>query len=187
MITLFQFPPAWGIANISPFCLTVETYLRMAELPYQCKYTMRVKRAPKGKLPFIIDGEQTIPDSHFILAYLKQHYGDPLDQHLSSAQHSMAYAVRALLNEQLYWVGVYYRWGTDSGWQAYRDILFSRLPWYARRLVESQVKRYMNKRLKMQGIGLHQPHEIAQLGQEAIHALASYLSDQPYFFLRAAQ
>jgi hypothetical protein len=33
MITLYQFPPAWGVLNPSPFCMKVEMYLRMVELP----------------------------------------------------------------------------------------------------------------------------------------------------------
>jgi len=35
MIKLYQFHPAWGLPNPSPFCMKVETYLRMAGLPYE--------------------------------------------------------------------------------------------------------------------------------------------------------
>ena len=34
MIKLYQFKPAWGLPNPSPFCMKVETYLRMAGLSY---------------------------------------------------------------------------------------------------------------------------------------------------------
>ena len=34
MIQLHQFAPAWGM-SASPFCLKLETYLRMAEIPYE--------------------------------------------------------------------------------------------------------------------------------------------------------
>ena len=33
MIKLFQFPPAFGLPNASPFCMKLETWLRMAGLP----------------------------------------------------------------------------------------------------------------------------------------------------------
>ena len=33
MIKLFQFEPAFGLANASPFCMKLETYLRMGEQP----------------------------------------------------------------------------------------------------------------------------------------------------------
>ncbi len=35
MIKLFQFAPAFGLPNASPFCMKLETYLRMAGLPFQ--------------------------------------------------------------------------------------------------------------------------------------------------------
>ena len=35
MIKLYQFKPAWGLPNPSPFCMKVETYLRMAGLSYE--------------------------------------------------------------------------------------------------------------------------------------------------------
>lgn len=35
MIKLYQFEPAFGLANASPFCMKLETYLRMADLPFE--------------------------------------------------------------------------------------------------------------------------------------------------------
>lgn len=35
MLTLYQFEPAWGLPNASPFCMKLETYFRMANLDYQ--------------------------------------------------------------------------------------------------------------------------------------------------------
>ena len=35
MITLHQPPRAWGMPNVSPFCVKLETYLRMTGVEYQ--------------------------------------------------------------------------------------------------------------------------------------------------------
>ena len=35
MIQLYQFEPAFGLPNASPFCMKVETWLRMAALPFE--------------------------------------------------------------------------------------------------------------------------------------------------------
>ena len=51
MITLHQFPPAWGLPNASPFCMKVETYLRMCNLPYTTVNVLNPAKGPKGKLP----------------------------------------------------------------------------------------------------------------------------------------
>ena len=34
MIKLYQYSPAFGLPNASPFCMKLETYLRMAQLPF---------------------------------------------------------------------------------------------------------------------------------------------------------
>ena len=79
MIKLHQFAPAFGLPNASPFCMKVETYLRMAGLPYELVNSGDIFRAPKKKLPFIDDGGELVADSSFIIDHLKSRHGDPLD------------------------------------------------------------------------------------------------------------
>ena len=45
-IKLYQFPPALGLPNASPFCMKLETYLRMAGLPFENKYTPHLRQHP---------------------------------------------------------------------------------------------------------------------------------------------
>ena len=52
MITLYQTPVAWGMPNLSPFCFKLESYLRMAGLPYTAKLA-QLPHAPKGKVPYV--------------------------------------------------------------------------------------------------------------------------------------
>ncbi|MGC3250889.1 glutathione S-transferase family protein, partial [Pseudomonas aeruginosa] len=51
MISLFQFPAAFNVPNASPYCLKLETRLRLAGLEYQVKVVSDPRKAPKGKLP----------------------------------------------------------------------------------------------------------------------------------------
>ena len=55
-IKLFQFPRMFGIPNVSPFCCKLETWLRIAKVPYEVVDTPDPRKGPKGKLPFIEDG-----------------------------------------------------------------------------------------------------------------------------------
>ena len=57
-ITLYQYQPWMGLPNPSPFCMKLETYLRMAQLPFVApQISLRqMGRAPKGKLPYVRDG-----------------------------------------------------------------------------------------------------------------------------------
>jgi len=85
MIRLYQFAPAFGLPNASPFCMKVETFLRMAGLSYECPRDADLRKAPKGKLPYIVDEGAVVSDSSFIVDHLKRKYGDPLDSHLGAA------------------------------------------------------------------------------------------------------
>ncbi|MGC1306267.1 MAG: hypothetical protein WA885_03485 [Phormidesmis sp.] len=63
MIALYQFAPALGVRCPSPLCLKLETYLRMAGLPYQVAANANLLKAPKKKLPYITDNGRVVADS----------------------------------------------------------------------------------------------------------------------------
>jgi glutathione S-transferase len=66
--------------------------------------------APKGKLAYIVDGQEKIADSNFIVDYLKRSYGDPLDAKLAPAERAAGHAMKRMIEENLYWVIVAERW-----------------------------------------------------------------------------
>ncbi len=72
MIQLHQYSPMFGIPNPSPFCMKLETWLRMAGLPFEVVRVVDPRKGPKGKVPWIDDGNQTIADSGFIIEYLEK-------------------------------------------------------------------------------------------------------------------
>ena len=49
MIKLYQFPAAWGLPNPSPYCMKLEVYMRLAEIPYEIVTWHDPRKAPKGK------------------------------------------------------------------------------------------------------------------------------------------
>jgi glutathione S-transferase len=87
LITLHQFVPTFGLPNASPFCMKLETWLR---------------KAPKSKMPYIVDHGRVVSDSSFIIEYLKATCGDKLDAWLSAEQHAVALALQRRLEEILY-------------------------------------------------------------------------------------
>ena len=96
MIKLHQFARTWGIPNLSHFCCKLETYLRIADIPYQVVTSIPTK-APKGKLPFIEDNNKKISDSALIIQHMKQTYGDKLDADLSSSEKADSLSMQRLL------------------------------------------------------------------------------------------
>ena len=181
MIKLHQFPRTWGLPNLGQFNVKVETYLRMAELPYEIVETLPLN-APKGKLPFIEDKGNKIPDSSFIIEYLKQEYGDPLDKHLSAEQKAIALAMQRLLEEHFYWVGMYSRWQySEQNWQINKRAIFSPLPALIREIVAIFTRKSINKQIYGHGMARHSTEEVFHLGQLDLQALADFLADKPYF------
>src|SRR6185503_16489589 len=112
MIRLHGYAPLWGLSDLSPFVTKVEVYLRLAKLPYELvPFSPEMFAcAPKGKYPCIVDGEETIPDSSFIIEHLKRKYGDPLDAKHAPAERAAGHAIKRMLEENFYWVIVAERW-----------------------------------------------------------------------------
>ena len=183
MIKLFQFAPALGLPNASPFCMKVETYLRMADLPFEIpRATLgHLRNAPKGKMPYIEDQGRLVADSSFIIDYLKATYGDPLDGWLDAPQEAVALAFARLLEENLYWAVIYTRWVEPQGWQLTRSAFFGTLSAPLKWVLPALARRGIIKELHGQGMGRHSREEIMTIGRRDISALADFLSDKPYF------
>jgi glutathione S-transferase len=181
MIKLYQFAPAWDVPNLSPFCVKVETYLRMAGLPYEVVDAIPLQ-GPKGKLPFIEDDGKRIGDSRFIIEYLKQTYGDGVDGHLTPPERAVSNAMQRLIEDDLYWVFVFARWGKrDENWAENRRAIFGRLPPVVRHLVAALARRHMLKQMRGQGMGRHTAAEIYRLGRQDLDALSDHLGEKPWF------
>lgn len=178
-VILYQGPRAFGTPNMSPFCIKVEMYLRMANIPYTVK-GWNPARAPKGKMPVLGHDGKLIGDSSFIIEYLKRTFGDSVDSHLTAEQHALGRAVQRMLEEASYFVGLYARWMEDDSWPLVRDAIFKRLPLMVRLLMPRKVRRRMRRILDMQGTGRHSRDEIYELGKRDLSAVAALLGDKPY-------
>ncbi len=184
MIKLYQFPPAFGLPNMSPFCMKVETYLRMAGLEYECPRGAHLTKSPKGKMPYVEDtnaGGKLVADSTFIIDYLKRTHGDALDAKLSARERALALVIQRTFEESLYWTAVYSRWIEDAGFAIVGEAAFARLKFPMRQLVPVFARRVMRKALHGQGMGRHSRDEIYAIGCRDISALAELLGEQAYF------
>ena len=182
MITLCQFTtsPVWGI-NPSPFCMKVETYLKLAGVPYRAVATLPMK-APKGKLPFILEEDgRAIPDSGRIVAHLEATRGAPLDGGLTPDQRALGHLIRRTCEESLFFVALYGRWFDEPGWSVLRPLFFGRMAPPLKWIVPSLVRRGLRRDLLGQGTLRHSRDEIYALGCADLDALAGILGDQAFF------
>jgi glutathione S-transferase len=181
MIKLYQYAPAFGLPNASPFCMKVETYLRMAGLPYECPRGVGPFKSPKGKLPYIDDNGKVVADSTFIIDYLKATYGDKLDARLSATDRALGVVIQRTFEESLYWPSVYSRWIDDAGFAKTKDVFFARMKFPLRQIIPLFARRGLRSQLHAQGTGRHSRDEIYAIGCRDITALAALLGDKAYY------
>ncbi len=171
----------WGLPSISPFCLKLDTYLRMVERNAKVVVDATPFKAPKRKLPYIEYGGRVIGDSDFIIQYLNDKFGYDLNRDLTPAEKAIALGFRRLCEENLYWVMVYDRWMLEENWSRTKELLLGAIPTMVRPLVAIFANRGVRQELVGHGIGRHSSDEIHQIGIRDLNALADFLGDKPFF------
>ena len=180
MIKLYQFAAGYGLPNFSPFCMKLETYLRIAQLDYEVVNLGNTRRTPKGKLPFINDNGTVVADSQLAIRHLNRVYDIDLDKHLNAKQIAISRAFQGMLDEKFYWTVVYSRWIDPQGWSVAKRIFFSSMPQGVKQIAPKVAQSMVKKQLHAQGTGRHSAQEIYQIGIECIDALSDYLEDKPF-------
>ncbi len=180
-IKLFQFPRMFAIPNLSPFCCKLETWLRIARIPYEVIDTPDPRKAPKGKLPFIEDAGVRIGDTSLIVDHLAKTRNIDLDRHLDPAQRAIALLVQRTLEEHYAFIILYTHFIREGGWR-YTRASFDSLPAVARALVASMVRRRMRTILWTQGILRHSEEDIIEAGLRDWRAVLSVMGEGPFFF-----
>jgi len=183
MIRLFIFPPLMaGTPNPGPFCVKLETALRLAGVQYETCHVTRPDQGPKGKIPYVeIEGER-IGDSTLILERLKETRGIDLDAHLSPRERAQSHALQRMLEERLYTILVYSRWIEPTNWEKIRKLFFGNMPLPLRLIVPRKAHKGTVEKLHSQGIGRHKRDEIYAFGAKDLDALSEVLGDKPFVF-----
>jgi glutathione S-transferase len=183
MIRLFIFPPLIkGTPNPGPFCIKLETALRLAGVAYETSLVRNPSEGPKGKAPFVeIDGER-IGDSTLILQKLKDEQGVDLDLRLTPRERAQSHALQRMMEERLYMVLVYSRWIEPGNWAKLRQIFFGAMPMPLRFLVPRAARKRVRRNLHGHGIGRHSREEIYALGASDLAAISTVLGDKPFLF-----
>jgi glutathione S-transferase len=180
-IKLFQFPRMFGIPNLSPFCCKLETWLRIARIPYEVVDTPDPRKGPKGKLPFVEDGGVRIADSSRIIDHLVTTRGIDPDARLDAGQRAIALLVQRTLEEHYAFVLAYTHLLRGEGFRHTRT-RFDSVPAVVRPLVSRVVQGRIRDLLWTQGILRHSDEEIVESALRDWRAVLAVMSDGPFFF-----
>ncbi|KAK8754398.1 hypothetical protein OTU49_016061 [Cherax quadricarinatus] len=173
-VVLHMFPRGHFSPSLSPFVVKLETYLRMAEIPYQVDYDEPF--GPKGKCPWITLNGEEIGDSQLIMERLGSMYNKNFSSALTQEQKAVAQAMRIMVDEHLVWCLVVWRYIVDGGRSLLACMEWPRFT----RLFIPRLKYKIEKVAKLQGIGRHSSTEVEEMGRKDIAALSVYLGNNQY-------
>ncbi len=180
MITLFTFGPAFGLPDPSPFVTKAEVLLKLAGVAYQ-KKRADVRKAPKGKLPFIRDESgAVIADSTLIRFYLEHNRGIEFDKGLSPAERGAAWMIEKFCEDHIYWVVMRERWLIDANFDKGPRHFFDPLPKLVRPLIIARVRRDLRRSLWAQGAGRHSASELEEIASRGINGLADFIGGKKF-------
>jgi glutathione S-transferase len=178
MLTLYSYPMLFGVADNNGYGLKVFAFLRLAGVPFRHEHIFDASKAPRGQLPYIVDGDDTVGDSETILAYVTDKYAVRLDAGLTEAQRAQNLLITRMLDD-LYWVMSYSRWKDERYWHLFRDALLREHPSLT---IEglAKAKEFNAQRYYYQGIGRFDPDAAMARGLADLKALATLIPAQGF-------
>ncbi|MEZ4380425.1 MAG: Tom37 metaxin N-terminal-like domain-containing protein [Nannocystaceae bacterium] len=187
-LTLYGFGTLGALCDVSPFVHKLENYLRLAGLAYD-KRAGNIRTAPRGKLPYIEHEGRQIPDSQGVIRYLREAGLADLDAGLDAAARADAFALRSMIERDLYFAVTYVRWQRDEGWAAYgptiRGIIASSgVPSFLLGMIVGAVRKATLKQLFAQGTGRMDEAEIIDHARRIFETLDQFAARRggPFFF-----
>uniref|UniRef100_A0A8R1DGZ8 Failed axon connections n=1 Tax=Caenorhabditis japonica TaxID=281687 RepID=A0A8R1DGZ8_CAEJA len=183
VVYLYQFPRTRHLPNLSPFCMKVETWLRMSDIKYEIPNFNFTVRSKEGTLPFVeLNGKEYF-DSNFILRDVDASLKHPsLDDHLSAEQKSTSRAFEAMTEKSLA-ISVWHHRMENVGklldsfdpksfgiFGSLFKVIDSRF--YASALL---------RRISGSDIGFHSRDDIIAIGSEDLKSISKYLGNKHFF------
>ena len=182
MLELVTLPPAFGMRNVSPFCLKIEMLLASLELEFTLSELTDPRKAPKGKLPSLIADGRKIPDSELITEYLDSLTGGKVFAGLSAQQKGQGYALTRLAEDHLYWLMVASRWLDDDWWPNVVQGFFGSLPFFLRPIASGLARRQVAQTYQLHGLGRHSLEQQKGFARRDLEALAGTVPSGGFLF-----
>ncbi len=186
-IVLWQSPPCWGMGSTSPFCVKLESWLRMTGLAYEARVLNGLPRSSTRKIPYVeLPEGRLIADSSEIIDTLTIERNVTLDAGLDGRARGLAVAVTRLLEDHFYWAIAWDRWIPKAHWEKTRVAYFGALPGPLRWLVPPLARRSVRRALHAQGFGRMTEAMILDRAARDLSAVAALLGEQEHLLGRPA-
>ncbi|XP_062569153.1 failed axon connections homolog isoform X2 [Saccostrea cucullata] len=160
--------------SLTPFAVKLETYLRMAKVPFQNEFDSGTNKSSKGKMTWIEYNGEEVADSEFCIKYINKTFNIDLDKDFTDEERAIAYSLQKVAEEYFYWTFVLSRWVYDEG---NRLTKYIKIPWILRKLM----KRASAKQANAQGLGRHSQEEVETIIVECLTNFSNFLGKKKFF------
>lgn len=178
------------IGGASPYIYKLETWLRLAGIPYVPRImspTKLMETAPRGLVPYIdLDGE-IISDSSIIIERLEVLHNDPLnDNRLTREQHAQGGMIKSLCEHELFYILAYGRF-IDGDYRAWCEHFFSgdNLPEDQLDATYENFRAFVKERLDVWRLGRYDADFVRQELRKCLEILSCMLGEGPWLFGKA--
>ncbi|KAL8583415.1 hypothetical protein ACOMHN_057871 [Nucella lapillus] len=161
--------------SMIPFAVKLETYLRMAKIPYQTENSF--ERSSKQKYPWITYNGEDIADSDFCIQHLNKIRNVNLNSWLTTEQCAIAVAFQRLVEDNLYWVLFVTCWVNEINADFLQKAPLFDLPML---MVKLTVIPALGKMAWAQGTGRHSPADVRQIARKDLTALSDFMGSKKF-------
>ncbi|XP_067666042.1 failed axon connections homolog isoform X1 [Haliotis asinina] len=158
--------------SMTPFAVKLETYLRMAKIPYQNVHAFQP--SSKGKYTWIEYNGQAVADSTLCIEFLNKKLGVDLNRNLSPAEKGVARAMQTMVEDHLYWFLVLFRCQYDN------DKSFLLSTFKMGKFMFWMIRRNLKKQTWSQGLGRHTEEEGTDMFKKDLQSLSDFVGTKKF-------
>lgn len=179
MITIFQFPPAFGLpVSVSPYCAKLEAYLRLTGRKYATAVG-DVRKSPNKAVPYVTGlGDGLVADSHDIISELERQ-GPTLDEGLSTEDAELGFRLERRAESDLYFACLHARFVEDAGWAHQKATVKALVPWVLSPILVPVIRSSQVKKCRENDFPDAGSYPRAE---SAADEIAEQLGDKPFLF-----
>uniref|UniRef100_A0A914XLC2 Uncharacterized protein n=1 Tax=Plectus sambesii TaxID=2011161 RepID=A0A914XLC2_9BILA len=177
VVYLYQFHRSPVVPNLSPFCLKLETWLRINDIKHEVVPSWMM-RSKEGLLPFVELNGEHIADSQLILFKLSKHFNK--EDKLSKEKLAVARAVDRMIEGSLLFTLTCFKVVKNTAKSIHPSVSGVPLPEFVTNLVAPLIHEQIKGRLIANGMYKHDEADIIEIMRRDLQAISDILGSNKF-------
>uniref|UniRef100_A0A914XCF4 Uncharacterized protein n=1 Tax=Plectus sambesii TaxID=2011161 RepID=A0A914XCF4_9BILA len=177
VVYLYQFHRSPVLPNLSPFCLKLETWLRLNDVKYEVVPSWMM-RSKEGLLPFVELNGEHIADSQLILFKLSKHFKK--EDKLPKEKLAVARAVDRMVEGSLLFALICFKVVKNTAKFIHPSVSGAPVPEFLTNLVAPFIHGQIKGRMRANGMYKHDEADIIEIMRRDLQALSDILGSNKF-------